>query len=783
MLAALRIPAPFRAMSWSGRNGATAATCTALAAAGALVGALYGGALPSVYEADARVRMLGAGAAPWHDSAGGTGAFEPRLLTSRALLAPVVRAQGLDIEAAPLTMPWLAAAWSWLARPGADDGLLPAPWLAPARYGWGGERIVIERFDVPEAMLNQPFVIEVGDAGHFRLLGPDGAGLLHGRTGATAGTSPAAPGGGVSLRVGRFTARPGTRFTLVRRDAASAVAALAGTLTVGAERRDMAPGSAAASSDSSGVPGDELRIAWRDADPRRASAVVNAVADAFVAAHARQHNEQASRTLAFVESELPRVRADLEQAEQALARHRARAGSMAPSQEAQSYLSGSIEYQRQISALRMERARLLRRYTPENQEVRAIDDQIEQLRQDRRSLDGRLQNLSEAERNQVSLARDVRVAEETYMTLRRQAQWLGLAESDATSNVQLLDRAVLPMVPAGPPRVAITAGGAALGLLLGLAVATARRRLATGVSSAAAVEAGLELPVVCEIVFSPEQRALEHRAGTARRLPALPGTEAEHRPEIDGTADGPADGAATAGLRDQFLLARQHPDALAVECLRTLRTALRLGLLAEGRRTVAMTSPGTGAGKTFGVVNLAVLAAEAGMRVLLVDADLRRGGVARHFGVADAPGLSAVLAGRSSVADAVRPSGTPGLWLLVAGTPPSNPSELLTGPCLREMMAAGAERFDLVLVDTPAVLAVSDAMLVCHVTSATLLFLRAGKTSEADAAEALRQLGRAGAHVVGGVLNGVSERAAGRLHCEETRRLARASRAMQVAGW
>ncbi|WER48962.1 polysaccharide biosynthesis tyrosine autokinase [Cupriavidus sp. WKF15] len=771
MHAVSRIATPFRALRWRGQDAGAVAMCAALAATGALAAALYAWSLPSVYEADARVRLLGADTVPWRDSAGGAVTLEPRLLTSRSMLAPVVRAQRLDIEAAPLRMPWLASAWSLVARPGAA-GLVPAPGVAPAGFAWGGEDIAVDRFDVPEAMLNQPFIVEVDGAGHFRLLGPDGAVLLHGRIGETVQTA------GVSIHVGRLVARPGTRFTLVRRDAAGAVAELVRALTVVSERRDMAPGTAAASSSgSAGVAGDELRIAWRDADPRRASTVVNAVADAFIAALVRQRNEQASRTLAFVESELPRVRAELEQAERALARHRARAGSLAPSQEAQSYLSGSIEYQRQITALRMERARLLRRYTPENQEVRAIDDQIEQLRQDRRGLDGRLQNLSEAERDQVALARDVRVAEETYMTLRRQAQWLGLAESDAVSNVQLLDRAVPPMVPAGPPRAAITAGGAAIGLLLGLAVATVRRRLATGVSSAATVEAGLALPVVCEVLFSREQRSLDLRTGTPRHLPALVDAAAKRRTEPDGQADG---GAQACGY-DQFLLARQHPTALAVECLRTLRTALRLGLLAEGRRTVAVTSPGAGAGKTFGAVNLAVLAADAGMRVLLVDADLRRGAVARHFGVAGAPGLSDVLAGRASVADAVCPGGTPGLWLLVAGTPPSNPSELLTSPRLREMMTAGAGRFDLVLVDTPAVLSVSDAMLVCNVASATLLFLRAGQTSESDAAEALRQLGRAGAHVVGSILNGVSERAAGRVHCEEARRLMRASGAVQVA--
>ncbi|UIF85834.1 polysaccharide biosynthesis tyrosine autokinase [Cupriavidus sp. UYPR2.512] len=712
----------------------------------ALAGALYAWSLPPLYQADVLIGAPRGAPMPWlAPRQGGAQAAEldTSMLTSRAVLAPVVHDHGLDVEAAPLRLPWLALLWSWLVRPG-SDGLLAAPLPALERYGWGGEQLSVAALAVPAALLDQPLVLVALGGQRYRLLAPDGQQLLEGEAGTLA------RGGEVSLRLAALVARPDTQFTLTRRDSAAAAAALAGALRIEPARAATWP-AREPSGDAA------VRIAWRDTDPQRASAVVNAVAASYARTLARQRQEQAARMLDFITAELPRLRAEMEQAETALARHRARAGSLLPSQDAQSYLHGSIEYQRQISTLRLERARLLRRYTPENQEVRAIDDQIEQLRNDRRSLDGRLQGLSEAERDQVSLTRDVKVAEDTYMLLRSQAQMLALARADAGSEALLLDAATPSVAPAGPPRGLITAAAAVLGLLLAWAAALVWQRRAARLASAGTIEAGLALPVICEVMFSTEQRQLAQRnraaGGTAELSAGGPAGDGVVLTKVPG-------GISDAGCagHDQFLLARQHPNALAVEGLRRLRAALQLGLQPRGRRIVALTSARAGEGKTFAAANLAVLAADTGLRVLLVDADLRRGALGGCFGISGSSGLADVLAGGPSLRDAARRTAVPGLWLLGAGTLPSNPSELLSQPRLREVLAEAEARFDLVLVDTPPVLAVADAMLVCHLAGATLLLMRAQETPQALAAQALGQLGRSGAVVVGGVINGVSPR-------------------------
>ncbi|MES2007836.1 MAG: polysaccharide biosynthesis tyrosine autokinase [Pseudomonadota bacterium] len=769
---------------------------------GTLCGALYAWSLPAMYEADVLVRpesarRLALNAQGTANAGQPADELRPDAMTSRAVLTPVVREARLDIAAAPRTVPVVGALWARFAG-GAQAGPLSTPLAAPleslSAYAWGGERIDLIALNVPDALLNQPLtLVALGDQ-RFRLLGEDGAVLLTGKVG------DIARGNGVSLKLAQLTARAGTEFVVMRRDAITAVELLARGLKL-EPQRGMAtatgPNGAAAGGTAgaaAGAAAAAVRIVWRDADREHAAAVVNAVARSIVDTQVGHRREQDNQQLDFVTSELPRVKAELEAAEAALARYRARAGSLQPSQESQSYLSGSIEYQRQISGLRLERARLLRNFMPQSQEVRAIDEQIEQLRGDRRSMDSRRQGLSEAERESGALSRDVKVAEDMYMSLRRQAQLLSLAQSDQSSDVRLVDLAVAPALPVGPDRALVTGLAALLGLLAGSGLAALKSRASRGMESAAAIEGSLALPMVGEVVFSPEQLELERKSLAQPRPLRAPVLSVCEPGQTARLARG-TDDAARASLRhcvstasvhpgaahedtvlhDRYLLARQYPHAPAVEGLRTLRASLHFAMDGAANHIVAITSASVGAGKTFGAVNLAVLAAEAGMRVLVVDADLRRARVAGQFGLEGTLGLADLLGGALTLHDAIQPTAVGGLWLLSAGTRPANPSELLMLPALREVLLTCAAGFDLVLVDTPPILAVADAALVSRVAGATLLFVRADNTPQEKVVEALKYLDRAHANVIGGVLNGLQVRRSNRERCAETSDYLRAS--------
>ncbi|MCG5261991.1 polysaccharide biosynthesis tyrosine autokinase [Cupriavidus gilardii] len=724
------------------------------ALAGAAVAGLAALTVPPRYEAAALIQVapsdaavIGSPGGPASPSAG----FDASILKSRAVAAPVIEQLRLGITAEPVRAPLIGALAARLSEPGQVRGA----WPSAMGYAWGGERIALDTLAVPERLLNKPLTLEVLSGGAFRLSDANRT-LLEGRVGESAAAD------GVEVLISRIDARPGTRFTLMRRDPVATVDAIASELKV------------------SEMPGGTVRLAWQSGDRKQAADLVNGIADGYIRGQTSARRGDAAESLAFLAAELPRVQAELERAEAALTRYRSRSGSIQPTQDAQSYLQGSMEYQRQIAALRLERTKLLQRFTTDANEVKTVDSQIQQLIRERRELDERMQNLSLSERESVALTRDVKVAEDMYMTLRRKIEQLSLVQADRSSAVRIVDAAAASTVPVGvgPWPAAVAGGAAALALAVGGVML--RRRFKPVVADANEAEARLGLSMLGDVAFSDEQSELERQAELERRFGAMAamGLADAARQRLAAPAPGTALAEAQAGaqpqtgaqacspsgqaLHDRFLLARRSPHALAVEGLRSVRAALYFGLRSAPDGVLAITSPAPGAGKTFAAVNLAVLFAEAGQRVLLIDADMRRGKVATWFGQATEPGLSDVLAGRIPVGAAVQPTVVAGLCILGAGATPANPSELLMLPTLKDALQQCNERFDLVIVDTPPVLSVADAMLVASLAGSTLLVMRADVTLPGQVDDTLKRLTRADARIAGGIINGVAQRRSNR---------------------
>jgi tyrosine-protein kinase Etk/Wzc len=265
------------------------------------------------------------------------------------------------------------------------------------------------------------------------------------------------------------------------------------------------------------------------------------------------------------------------------------------------------------------------------------------------------------------------------------------------------------------------AGGLVGGLLAGVGLVFGREMLRRTIVEPERLEARLGKPVYAVVPHSRSQRRLARRAATGYAL-----------------------------------LSRDDPDDLAVEALRSLRTSLAFGLAHKSLNVVALTSPGPEAGKTFAAANLSYLMARGGKRVLLIDADLRRGHAHAYFGRARRGiGLSDVLAGQSSI-EAARTSAdvdTVRLDLLSTGTLPPNPSELLMRPEFAALIAEQAANYDCIVVDTAPVLAVTDGTLAAAVAGAVLMVVRAGRTREAEVRASIRRLEQNGTAVTGLLLN------------------------------
>ena len=732
---------------------AITAGCVAAATAYALI------ATP-IYEASAIVRIRQASPAPGSaptvtDALLGHSSLsdaEIQLMKSRSVLAPVVARFHLDIDARPERMPFVGGIANALATPGTPS----RPWFGFDTYGWGGERIDVSTLTVPPALEEQKLqLVSLGNE-RYTLSTHEGTLLVTGVVGQLVSAN------GISIRIDSLVANPGTRFSVVRANEVNAIDRLAHSLQIAEQAKDT------------GV----VQISYDNANPTMATDVTNAVVQSASEQNVARHRDEANAMLSFLSAELPRLRLRVQDADRALSDYQSASGTIQSTQEAQIYLQGSVEFQKQIAYLTIQRTQLLQRFEADSPEIRAVDAQIRELSNTQHSFDKRFDKMPVAERRTTDLTRDAKVAQDIYLALVNRMQALSVERGGTVGDVSIVDQAWRPSSPIKPKRALIVAGAFVLGLVLSALTLLTRRRLLSGVDDPKLLERKLHLPMFGNVFFSQAQLGIETRAALAAPKPITPVTaitRAGASPSSGHTKGllRPAGGASSGALEHHGRnvsqsrantprtapLAIAAPNDLSVETLRNLRAELQFALTDVTRKVVMMTSPAAATGKSFIAANLAILLAETGLDVLLIDADLRRGRLAKAFDMDDeGPGLADVLAGRLSVYDAVRLTATNGLSLITAGTRPADPSALLGGPRLDTVLREAGERFDAVVVDAPPALGISDAALIGRCATLSILVLRAGEHSETEINETLEKLERAGGRVLGGVFNAVPER-------------------------
>ncbi len=339
---------------------------------------------------------------------------------------------------------------------------------------------------------------------------------------------------------------------------------------------------------------------------------------------------------------------------------------------------------------------------------------------------------------EVRLVQQVETLHKLGDQLRQEYQRARIAEAADVGQVEILDFASLPTEPIGMGRIKKLLLGGCLGLLLGCAAALALDGLERSLKSCLRrhrdVEEVLQIPALGVI----PQWAM---GDSGRRWLPLP--RLKRRRTVG--PDAPRGRAA--------LIAVSDPRCAGSEAFRALRTNLTFSQAVHRLRTLVVTSACPGEGKTAVSANLAAIFAHQGLRVLLIDCDLRRPRLHTVFGMPREPGLTQLLLGRAAMGEAVRSTEVPGLWVLPAGKLPPNPAELLGGEPTRRLMDEFANDFELVVLDSPPVLAATDAAVLAAEADGVLLVVRAGRTQHEEAQDALARLVAVGARLVGGLLN------------------------------
>ncbi|HET8722791.1 MAG TPA: polysaccharide biosynthesis tyrosine autokinase [Anaeromyxobacteraceae bacterium] len=629
---------------------------------------------------------------------------EIELIRSRALLGGVVERLGLDVVATPRHFPVIGKA---IARRAPEGAVRGAPPLLGG-FAWGGERIALARLEVPETLLGQALPLVARGDGRFALLGPDGAALLEGQVGAPAS------GGGVEILVSRLDARPGTGFRVTRLPLDEAVERLQSRLAVSERGR------------KTGI----LQIALEGPDRDLVARTVDAVASDYQRQNVDRRSAEAEKTLAFLSGQLPTLRENLDAAEAALERYRRQNGRVDVGLETKGMLDRSADAERRLSELLLQRTELRQRFTDSHPALVSLDDKIARLRAEREAAAARLRDLPEAEMRSASLLRDVKVANELYLVVVNKVQELKVVRSGTIGNVRLLDAAVRGRRPVRPDPIPALLAALAGGLALGVVLAFVRRALARGLEDPEALERASGLPIYASIPHSGAQASL---ARSARR----------------------------GAPQECQLLARTDPGDLAVESLRSLRTSVAFALAEADGNVIALGGPSPGVGKSFVSANLAQVLAESGSRVLLVDGDLRKGRLHELLGGGLDPGLADAIVAGEPVPGSIRPTAQAGLDFLPRGRHVPNPSELLGSDRFRRVLEWASRSYDVVLVDTAPILAVTDAALVGRHAAVNLLVVRSGRHPSREIAATVKAYAQGGVRLHAVVLNGARPSRAG----------------------
>jgi len=658
---------------------------------------------------------------------------EMGVMRSRSVLDPVIDRYRFDISVKPRTIPILGDIADKFATPGQPNGA----WLGLKSFAWGGEVVKFGYLNVPPNLEEEKLSLVALDGGAYELLGPSGELLLKGEVGKPV------TGNGISAQIDRLAARPGTRFEVIRWNAVDATKRFMDSIKITDKVKD------------SGL----IEIEYADKNPAKAAEVANALAQQYLASAIASRQLNDTQTLNFIKGELPRLLTDLRKSEEALKTYRAKANSMQPTAEAQSYLQGGLDLDKQIASLELQRTQLLDKYAPQSRWIQSIDTQLAQLKNAKSQFDNRFSGMPASERESVDLIRAQKVAETVYMGMVQKAEQLTVRRASTTGGAHVLDEAVRPHRPVKPDPLIVLPGGAVLGFVAGIFIVFMRRHVLVGVTDPRYVERRLSVPVVGEVLFSHQQSMLDRSLPAAARAPLQGGnrnTPAVPRgadaPELTGNGEKIDPSFGTSGNK---ILAQRFPHDASVEALRAVRTAMARDLAHTRNNIVMITGPTTSAGKSFVAANLATLHAEAGARVALIDADMRRGHLAAFFSQSNRGGLSEVLSERLPLRDALRHVGVEGVTFMSCGTRPENPAALLTRPRFREILQRLGNHFDLVIVDTPPFLAVTDASIIANEAGSSFLVLRSGMQSEEEIADTIKKIERAGGRVAGAVFNGI----------------------------
>ena len=625
---------------------------------------------------------------------------EMELLRSRMVVSRAVDNLQLYIDVRPKYFP---VAGFWFANQ--NGQALSTPGLfGYGGYVWGSEKAEVSLFDVPDAWLGREFTLTALGQDRFRFSGGGQRIMFDGEVGMRYRVPT--PTGVIELKVDRLAANPGGGFRLRRMSRLAMIEAIQNALVISEQGKQ------------SGI----IEVKLQGENARRTYAVLSEIGREYMRQNLARKTEEAEKSLAFLNQQLPTLKRKLEQAEDRYNQFRNAHGTVDLQEEARMSLAQAAAARGRRMDLIQKKTELLARFTEDHPVVAAINRQIKEVDAEIDQVNVRIKDLPVLEQDEARLTRDIKVNTDLYTALSNTAQQLRLISVARVSNVRMVDAPIAPEKPIKPNRPLIVALAVVTGLFLGTLIAFTRKAMTGGIDDPQAIERLLRARVVyATIPHSVHQDKLMRKARSDDG--ALP------------------------------LLAQAIPDDAAIESLRSFRAALLFAMPHFRNNIVMFAGPTRGLGKSFVSANFAAVMAASGKRVLLIDADLRNGQLHRYFGIGRDPGLSRAILGQAAIDEVIHHDVVDNLDFIPTGELPPNRSEFLLHLNFAGLLQQVAAHYDLVLLDPPPLLDVADALIIGGHAGTVFIVARAGHTNESEINESIKRLNHAGISPQGVVFN------------------------------
>ncbi|MFQ1061159.1 polysaccharide biosynthesis tyrosine autokinase [Klebsiella pneumoniae] len=517
---------------------------------------------------------------------------------------------------------------------------------------------------------------------------------------------------GISLLVSAINAQPGDSFTVSQLTRLKAISDLLEVFSVADQGKDTGM----------------LNLTLTGDNPGLISHIVDSISQNYLAQNIARQAEQDAKSLEFLNQQLPQVRNELDIAEDKLNAYRKQKDSVDLNMEAKAMLDQIVNVDNQLNSLTFREAEISQLYTKEHPTYKALMEKRQTLQQEKAKLNKQVSSMPATQQQVLRLSRDVESGRAVYMQLLNRQQELNIAKSSAIGNVRIIDNAVTEPKPIKPKKILVVAIGLIFGFFVSVGLVLLQVFLRRGIESPEQLEE-FGINVYASVPISEWLAKNNRKSGKLRKQ------------------------------QTDSLLVVENPTDLAVEAIRSLRTSLHFAMMEAKNNVLMISGASPNAGKTFISSNLAATIALTGKKVLFIDADLRKGYVHKVFGRKQTKGLSDILSGQATT-DTVIEKVTGGEFDYIGrGQIPPNPAELLMHPRFESLLTWASQHYELVIIDTPPILAVTDAAIIGSYAGTSLLVARFEVNTAKEIEVSIKRFEQSGVVIKGCILNGVVKKA------------------------